>query len=501
MANQSYLRNRLIIALVITTFMIILAPKSIYAAGLKRNGSQISTPTPTSTSTPATFTCPGVLTLSSPVFNRPDGPANPPTSLTGNTNSRYRATPFTVSVSGTYILTMTFGNFTGGSADDGFYVLYSPSFTPGTPLVNALEADDDAGPGLLPQITRSLTAGTQYVIVSTTFADNVTGGFVDQFSGPGTVDFTCVGAPTNTPTPSPTFTPSNTPTPTRTFTPTATPSNTATFTLSPVPPRPDTIGVYKDGVFSLRNANNSGAPDITAPFGGDVSDLPVAGDWNGDGVDTIGIYRGSTGVYFLSDSNTTPVVSHSLVFGNPGDTPFAGKWTSGANHDGVGVYRNSNGILYQKDNLTTGFSDYFAIFGNPGDQGFGGDFNGNGFDSIGIYRSSNLTWYMTNNSQPSGITFSDIDFVWTIGTAHPVIGDWNGDTISTVGYFTSSGVFDLHSTNAAAGSDNVFPFGPTNSYPIAGKWVAASTPPVNSVFNNGYTGASNGNSENGGQGD
>jgi len=96
-------------------------------------------------------------------------------------------------------------------------------------------------------------------------------------------------------------------------------------------------------------------------FGGDASDLPVAGDWDGDGVDTIGVYRGTTGVYFLSDSNTAPTVSYTLVFGNPGDTPFAGKWTAGATHDGVGVYRNSNGILYQKDNLTTGFSDYFAI--------------------------------------------------------------------------------------------------------------------------------------------
>jgi hypothetical protein len=242
--------------------------------------------------------------------------------------------------------------------------------------------------------------------------------------------------------------------------------------------------LYKNGVFSLRNTNTSGNADITANFGGDASDLPVAGDWNGDGVDTIGVYRGSTGVYFLSDSNTTPSVSYTLVFGNPGDTPFAGKWTADMTHDGVGVYRNSNGILYQKKDLTTGFSDYFAVFGNPGDQGFGGDFDGNGFDSIGIYRSSNTTWYMTNNSTPSGITFSDIDFVLNIGTRKPVIGDWNGDGISTVGSFAVSGVFYLHSTNSASGTDTtvLFGVGSSGSYPIAGKWIAAGKPPIGNVI-------------------
>ncbi len=282
---------------------------------------------------------------------------------------------------------------------------------------------------------------------------------------------------TNLPVPAWSMATSNGNPPTATPTATSTTTATATNTATSIPGLPDTIGVYNTGLFYLRNSNSPGAADIVVAFGGDASDLPVAGDWNSDGVDTIGVYRGSTGVYFLSDSNTTPTVSHSLVFGNPGDTPFAGKWTSGATHDGVGVYRNSDGILYQKDNLTTGFSDYFAIFGNPGDQGYGGDFNGNSFDSIGVYRATDQTWFMTNNSQPSGITFSDISFAWNIGTARPVIGDWNADVTSTVGFLTSTGVFVLHSANAASGTDNTFAFGPANGYPIAGKWVASSQPP------------------------
>ncbi len=240
--------------------------------------------------------------------------------------------------------------------------------------------------------------------------------------------------------------------------------------------RMDTIGIYNAGLFTLRNSNTAGTPDITASFGGDPSDLPIAGDWNGDGVDTIGIYRSATGVYFLSDSNTAPAATYSLVFGNPGDTPFAGKWTVDMTHDAVGVYRNSNGILYQKKQLTTGFSDYFAIYGNPGDQGVGGDWDGDGFDSVGIYRSSNQTWFLSNNSTPGGITFSDISFTWDIGTAKAVVGDWNGDQITTVGQFNSAGVFSLHSANATAGSDMTFSFGAAAGYPVAGKWSASALP-------------------------
>jgi plastocyanin len=48
------------------------------------------------------------------------------------------------------------------------------------------------------------------------------------------------------------------------------PSPTPTATVTPVPPgatRPDTIGVYKDGVFYLRNSNTGGIADITVAFG------------------------------------------------------------------------------------------------------------------------------------------------------------------------------------------------------------------------------------------
>jgi hypothetical protein len=250
--------------------------------------------------------------------------------------------------------------------------------------------------------------------------------------------------------------------------------------------------VYKDGTFYLRNSNTTGAADITVAFGGAASDIPVVGDWNGDGIDTIGVYRSNTGFFFLSDSNTAPAVNYTVLFGNPGDRPFAGRWDNTMTGSGIGVYRDSNGILYQKKTLTTGFDDFFAIFGNPGDQPVAGDWEGNGFDSIGVYRSSNQTWYLSNNSTPSGIVFSDIDFVWDAGFQEVIVGDWDANATSTVGYLNGqTGVFFLKDTA-------LFAFGPTNSKPIAGKWIAPSRPPVAGGVINPITG---GYTNEGGSGD
>jgi hypothetical protein len=301
--------------------------------------------------------------------------------------------------------------------------------------------------------------------------------------------------PTHTPTLTRTSTSTSTYTPTRTLTRTATPTRTNTPTHTPIPTRADTIGTFKENIFHLRHSNTAGPAELSANMrsviGLATGDLPIVGDWNGDAVDTVGVYRSSTGFFFLSSSNTVPDALYQVLLGNPGDTPFAGKWRADMVGDGIGVFRPSNGILYQKRELTSGFADYFAVFGNPGDTGFAGDWDGNGLDSIGVYRPSNTTWYMTNNSEPSGITFADISFVWNIGGNTPVVGDWNGDRFTTVGYFTGT-MFVLHSTLATTGADTVFAYGATGQLPVAGKWTSSTVPNPGSVIVNPSGGFSNG---------
>ena len=53
-----------------------------------------------------------------------------------------------------------------------------------------------------------------------------------------------------------------------------------------------TVGVFReaDTTFLLCNANTEGEAEITFAFGA-KGDLPVAGDWNGDGTTGVGVYR------------------------------------------------------------------------------------------------------------------------------------------------------------------------------------------------------------------
>jgi hypothetical protein len=53
-------------------------------------------------------------------------------------------------------------------------------------------------------------------------------------------------------------------------------------------------------------------------------DTPIVGDWNGDGVTTIGVRRGAS--YLLRNTNTSGAPDANFVFGIAGDTTVIGNW-------------------------------------------------------------------------------------------------------------------------------------------------------------------------------
>ena len=68
--------------------------------------------------------------------------------------------------------------------------------------------------------------------------------------------------------------------------------------------RPTRPPSFHDGRWRLRDALLSTGPRHRLPFGS-PGDLPVAGDWNGDGIDTVGVFR--NGIFYLRNSNTSGV--------------------------------------------------------------------------------------------------------------------------------------------------------------------------------------------------
>ena len=72
----------------------------------------------------------------------------------------------------------------------------------------------------------------------------------------------------------------------------------------------DTIGVFSpsQNLFLLRNSNSAGQPDLQITFG-QSGDQPLAGDWNGDGIDEPGVFRPSTGQFLLLINSTVVAVN------------------------------------------------------------------------------------------------------------------------------------------------------------------------------------------------
>ncbi len=264
----------------------------------------------------------------------------------------------------------------------------------------------------------------------------------------------------------------------------AVPTPTPTVTPSPAPVG-DTIGYYLNGTFYLRNSNSSGQADLVIAFGSSNS-LPIVGDWNGDGIDTIGVYISALGVFLLRDSNAPGQADYAFVMGNPGDEPLAGKWDATMSVSGIGVYRPTNGLLFAKRSLLTGYADYTMVLGNPGDHGIAGDWDGNGYDSIGVYRPNATRFYLANlmggTTDLPAIIFDNYNFLAGPAELLPIAGDWTASGVSHVGYFLN-GVFYLKNTFTDTAVDNSFVFGAPGALPVAGKWVLHNQPLVRSAIN------------------
>ncbi|MEP7286189.1 MAG: SBBP repeat-containing protein [Chloroflexota bacterium] len=255
------------------------------------------------------------------------------------------------------------------------------------------------------------------------------------------------------------------------------PNATQNFTLTVAAGAIDTIGVFRPSTatFYLRNSNTTGAANITTAFG-TSTDLPVVGDWNGDGIDTVGVYR--TGQFLLRDSNTSGAsIVYNFALGVNGDVPMAGDW-DGDGKDGVGVFRPSNGLIYLKNGLTTGFANFQMVLGVPGDVPVAGDWNHDGKDSPGVYRPSSTTFFLTDQVCNCNATGS---YQATLGVAgdSPIAGDWNNDGSAGIAVFRpSNGLIYLKNTPTTGYADIQIVFGIPNDKPVAGHWFAGPpTPP------------------------
>ncbi|WP_168216867.1 hypothetical protein [Cellulomonas sp. Y8] len=127
------------------------------------------------------------------------------------------------------------------------------------------------------------------------------------------------------------------------------------------------LGVFRDGTWYVRGSLTSGPADLCFVFG-QAGDQPVFGDWDGDGLPTPGVFRASTGTWYLSNAPFAQSGADVVVqYGSPGDLAYMGDFDA----DGVttvGVYRPGEQRFYLRNSNTSGIADGAFRFGQPGDQ-------------------------------------------------------------------------------------------------------------------------------------
>ena len=228
----------------------------------------------------------------------------------------------------------------------------------------------------------------------------------------------------------------------------------------------DSVGLHDpaSGIFKLHLPGSS----ILQFYYGNPADIPFAGDWNGNGVTTLGLYRVSAGFLFLRNSNSQGNADTAIYYGNPGDLPIAGDW-DGDGVETIGIYRASQGRFYLRNTNSQGVADVSLVFGNAGDVPLAGDWNGDDIDTVASYRPSTRTFYFRNSN-----TTGTADFQYFCSECQPgdkvIVGDWNGDGVDTIGLFRPATATFYLRDDYTGGPDYVFKSGESSLTPISGHW-------------------------------
>ncbi len=226
------------------------------------------------------------------------------------------------------------------------------------------------------------------------------------------------------------------------------------------------LGVYVDGQWFI-DVNGNGEwdeADLWAQLGG-PQDLPVVGDWDGDGKDDIGIFGpewpGDPRAIEAEPGLPDPA---NVRFHTPKNLPPEPAEAT----DGQRLMKHTSRGEPRADLI-----DHVFRFGNSQHLPVAGDWNGDGIRTIGVFHEG--TWQLDADGD-GRLTKRDTRFSFGRAGDLPVTGDFNADGIDEIGvYRNGQWVLDSNGNQQLDAHDQVFRMGAESDLPVVGDWDGDGT--------------------------
>lgn len=223
----------------------------------------------------------------------------------------------------------------------------------------------------------------------------------------------------------------------------------------------DEFGIYHEGEWFI-DLNGNGrwdADDLWVKLG-TKQDFPVTGDWDGDGKDDIGIY----GPEWAGDERALTYES--------GLPDASNRFSKRPQNPPPPIHEATDGHRLMKLNADgprrADLIDHVFRFGEGQITPVAGDWNGDGIRGIGIFQDGK--WLLDTNGDGRW-TKEDQQVTFGEPGDRPVVGDFNGDGVDDLGVFRGGKWFlDSNGNRELDAHDRVFEMGQEGDLPIAGDW-------------------------------
>lgn len=212
--------------------------------------------------------------------------------------------------------------------------------------------------------------------------------------------------------------------------------------------------------FILNSSNNA----VRTEQFGRPGDAPFVGDWDGDGKADLAVFRdggtaGNQSFFFYRPSSQPGVNFVPIYWGTAGDLPVRGDFDGDGRMDAA-VFRPGNQTWYIRNSSDN--SVRAIKFGASTDKRVSGDFDGDGKTDIAVFRPSEGSWYILQSAS------NQILYVqFGLGTDTLVPADYDGDGKTDVAVYRDGTWYIRQS----AGGVRYAVFGSSGDVPIASVFV------------------------------